>query len=63
MPTSETILNGLALAANSYTLLSIFWHIIVLLFLILLISGKRPHPLPYTIAGGWIYITIPWVLF
>jgi hypothetical protein len=41
MPIPEEILNGLALAANKFTALSIAWHIIVLLFLILLISGKK----------------------
>jgi len=51
MPTPEKILNGLSLAANSYTLLSIFWHIIVLLFLILLISGKRPSNKLVTIGS------------
>jgi len=42
MPTPEEILNGLALAANKYIFVSITWHIIVVLFLLLLIAGKRP---------------------
>jgi hypothetical protein len=42
MPTPEEILNGLALAANKFMFLSIFWHIAVILFLAFLIAGKRP---------------------
>jgi hypothetical protein len=41
MPTPEEILNGLALAASKYTMISIFWHIILLAFLILLFSGRK----------------------
>ncbi len=41
MPTTEEILNGLSLAANKYFLFSIFWHIIVLIFLVLLFAGKK----------------------
>ncbi len=42
MPTPEEILNGLTLASNKFVFLSIAWHIIVLLFIALLIAGKRP---------------------
>lgn len=42
MPTPEQILNGLALAANKYIVISVMWHILVLLFLILVFAGKRP---------------------
>ena len=41
MPTPEEILNGLALAANRFTTLSIAWHLIVLIFIILLMTGRK----------------------
>jgi len=41
MPTPEEILNGLSLAANKFTTLSIAWHVILLAFLILLFSGRK----------------------
>jgi hypothetical protein len=41
MPTPEEILNGLALAASKYTMISITWHVILLAFLILLFSGRK----------------------
>jgi len=42
MPTPEEILHGLAIATNKFMFLSIFWHIAVIIFLLLLIAGKRP---------------------
>jgi hypothetical protein len=41
MPTPEQILNGLALAAGKYTMISVFWHIVLLIILILLFSGRK----------------------
>ena len=41
MPTPEEILNGLAVAANRFTTLSIAWHILVLIILILLMTGRK----------------------
>jgi hypothetical protein len=41
MPTPDQILHGLALAANNFYLVSIFWHLLVLLFFVLLFSGKK----------------------
>ena len=42
MPTPEEILNGLALASNKFLFLSIAWHLVVIMFIALLIAGKRP---------------------
>jgi len=41
MPSPEEILNGLALAANKFTWLSIAWHIISLIIVVLLVSGRK----------------------
>mgnify|MGYP001768584324 CR=1 FL=1 len=41
MPTPEEILNGLAAAANRFITVSIAWHIIVLLIIILLMTGRK----------------------
>jgi hypothetical protein len=41
MPTPEEILYGLALAANKFIALSITWHVIILVFIILLVSGRK----------------------
>lgn len=42
MPTPEEILNGLSLASNKFMFLSIAWHVVVFLFLVFLVLGKRP---------------------
>lgn len=41
MPSPFEILNSLSLAANKFMMISIIWHLIVLLFIIALISGKK----------------------
>ena len=41
MPSPEQILNGLALAANNFYIVSIIWHLLVLLFFIVLFSGRK----------------------
>lgn len=41
MPTPVEILNGLAYAANQFTTLSIIWHVILLILVVLLIIGKK----------------------
>ena len=41
MPSPFEILNTLALAANKFMTISIIWHLIVLIFIIALISGKK----------------------
>jgi hypothetical protein len=40
MPTPEEILDGLALAANKFIWVSITWHLVALVIIVLLISGK-----------------------
>ena len=41
MPSPEQILNGLALTANNFYIVSIIWHLLVLLFFIVLLSGRK----------------------
>jgi len=41
MPTPEEILTTLSLASNKFTSVSILWHVIVLVFAVFLISGKK----------------------
>jgi hypothetical protein len=56
MPTPEEILNGLAGIANDYTIVAIIWHLVLLLFIILLFIGKRPQK-KYT----GIFLTLPFI--
>lgn len=54
MPTPEEILTGLAGIANGYAHVALIWHIILLIFIVFLITGKRP-PIRYTS----IFLTLP----
>lgn len=54
MPTPDQILNGLALAANRFYFVSIFWHLLVLLFLIALISGRK-----FSMKQVMAFLTLP----
>lgn len=54
MPSHEEILTGLARIANDYSLIAILWHLVFLIFIILLFLGKRP-PKKYTT----MFLTLP----
>jgi hypothetical protein len=41
MPAPFEILNSLALAANKFTTIAIVWHLIILIFILLLITGRK----------------------
>jgi len=41
MPTPEEILNGLAIAANRFTSISILWHLIIAAFTLVMLTGRK----------------------
>ena len=43
MPAPELILQGLTYAASRFEFLSIFWHIVFLLLLVMIAAGRRPN--------------------
>jgi hypothetical protein len=56
MPSAEEILAGLTGIAKDYSIIAILWHLVFLVFIILLIIGKRP-PKKYTA----VFLTLPFI--
>lgn len=56
MPSPEEILGGLARIANNYSIVAILWHLLFLVFIVLLMMGKRP-PKKHTA----IFLTLPFI--
>jgi hypothetical protein len=63
MPTPEEILSGLALAANKYMGFSIAWHILVLIFTFLLLSGKKMNLKHISSGMGVLLLSVGFVAY
>lgn len=56
MPSAEEILAGLAGIASDYSMLASLWHLVFLVFIIVLFTGKRPSK-RYTA----MFLTLPFI--
>jgi hypothetical protein len=54
VPSPEQILSNLSLAANNFYIVSIFWHLLVMVFFIAILSGKK-----FSMKQVLAFLTLP----